>query len=315
MSALDGVRDEAVHGSYCPKMCTFACPVTTATGREDTKPWGLHVTVARLADGTIPADPSTYHALRGCTGCHACRTACLWDLDVPAEVRAARHAVVEAGVTPPTLTTEPPALPAGRGDAEVTVLVSCDDDTDDVAALDRLLRALGVAADFVAPDGCCGALHDDLGDRGSSERGRERVGQRLDGADRVVATSPHCLTAVPGAVDLVTYLAELGVPRDDRPVVWHDPCVLARDHAVVEAPRQLLAVVEPEHHGRDTACSGAGMAMDVLAPDEARMVAARRAEHLSVPGCPVVTGCPRARRILSDVGLDVSGIATWLAER
>ncbi|MGH3442302.1 MAG: 4Fe-4S dicluster domain-containing protein, partial [Nitriliruptorales bacterium] len=95
---LDAVLPDATHGSYCPKMCAYSCPVLAATGREETNPWGLHRSVVAVGAGN--RDEAAYRSLHGCTGCHACQRACLYDLDVPGEVRAARTAVVADGGEP-----------------------------------------------------------------------------------------------------------------------------------------------------------------------------------------------------------------------
>lgn len=324
MTALGDVRDAAVHGSYCPKMCTFACPVTAATGREDAKPWGLHVTVAALAEGRRPLDAAAYRDLHGCTGCTACKVPCIWDLDVPREVTAARSAVVEAGGAPALLGDvaaraaaggtpygdELPELPPARTAPSVAVLAGCRDGSATLAALDRLLERAGVRASFHAPAGCCGALLADLGDLATAAALRERLD--LPEGVPVVVVDPHCRWAVPDATDLVTFLAGLGLARVEEPVVWHDPCVLARGAGVVGAARRLLLVVEPEHAGTRTSCSGAGLGFDLLAPEDAAAVAARRAEELAAPGLPVVTACPRARRLLAAAGVDVTDLPTWM---
>ncbi|HEX2028214.1 MAG TPA: hypothetical protein VHF25_09480, partial [Nitriliruptorales bacterium] len=108
------VRADAVHGSFCPKMCSFRCPVVAATGDERAVPWALHTVVAALATGARPPDGRAYRALRGCTGCHACRDACLYDLDVPAQVQAGRAAVVAAGEAPPAVAVAVAHVAAGR---------------------------------------------------------------------------------------------------------------------------------------------------------------------------------------------------------
>ncbi len=88
------VAAAATHGSFCPKMCTFACPVTAATGRDDAVPWSLHRTVADLADGRLPLaddDGEVFARLTACTGCLGCQVPCTFDQDVPAQVRPRRR--------------------------------------------------------------------------------------------------------------------------------------------------------------------------------------------------------------------------------
>lgn len=344
-SALIEVREQAVHGSYCPKLCTFACPVAAATGREDAKPWGLHTLIAALATGVRPVDEAAARALRGCSGCLACRVPCLWEFNLPREVRAGRAAAVQAGVADPAVAAaadrvargaspygvalpRPPQPPAA---AEIVVVAGCRDDQALIDGTDRLFAAAGVAAAFVVPDGCCGTALADLGDRGAADRCHHRLVRRLPPGVRVVATDPHCLEALQAGTpdrsvtDLASELTRLVGDgrltfRDaDGPVVWHDPCVLARAHGVIDAPRALLRRTgalgpEPEHHGFRTACSGAGMALELLAADDAEAVADRRANELAEAGLPVVTGCAGAVRRLAGRGMDVRHLACYLAD-
>ncbi|HEX2029303.1 MAG TPA: (Fe-S)-binding protein, partial [Nitriliruptorales bacterium] len=199
-----------------------------------------------------------------------------------------------------------------------------------LAAADRLLAAAGVRADWVIPQGCCGATLHDLGAAAAAHERQSALQSRLaDGDGPVLATDPHCLSALRAAlvdrpVDaLVAHLADLAergrLPLGGAPTVaYHDPCVLARDEHVWAAPRRLLAVAgagpaEPEGSGGTTVCSGAGMAFDLVDPTTASAVAARRAGQLAAVGAPVVTACARARQRLEAGGLPVQDLFGFLA--
>ena len=345
MSALDDVRDEAILGSFCPKMCNFAGPVATATGRETDTPWGLHVTVSALARGQTQPDEASYRALTGCTGCHACRDACLYDLDVPAQVRAARAshdptdppvvsrvgAAVDDGQTP--YGDRPVRVDADPDEPDIQVVLGCRDDADVAAAIRVLLERSGMAARLVSPPGCCGALLTDLG---LPERGRElsrQLAERLDPGIPTLALDPHCLPTLRTVVeadveDSLTVLRrllgegrlEFAATGTTGTVTFHDPCVLVRDEGTVDAPRHLLSaagydVDEPFGAGRRTACSGAGMGMDLLDPGATAAVADRRSEQLGATGSPVATACGRARRVLQAAGTTTDDIHVLLAGR
>lgn len=340
---LSAVRDDAVHGSYCPKMCNFACPVAAATGREAFTPWGLHVTVSELATGRREPDDSTYAALVGCTGCHACMDACLYDQDVPAQVRAARaahdlgsHAAVRGVVGALTVGRSPYGndRPDQRGaddTPDVQIVIGCRDEPQLLDAVTTLFRAAGKAIRTVVPQGCCGALATDLGQTSVAEDLQAELSDRLDRGLPTVATDPHCLPVLRNLIDapvrgslaaLDDLLEDGSLPfADDRgpDVTYHDPCLSARDEDAVRPPRRLLRaagieVREPRQHGRGTACSGAGMAMDLLDPDSAGAVASRRADQLGQDRA-VVTACSRARAQLCDAGCDVRDIHVVLADR
>jgi Fe-S oxidoreductase len=339
------VADDAEHGSYCPKMCTHACPVVSATGRDDAVPWGFHRTVSDLASGRLPLVPAVADRLTACTGCLACRVPCAFDQDVPAQVRAGRAALVDAEVAPLAVTAaidhvasgrtpegqlplDPPAVPAVAGDApRVHLVVGCRDDAQELADTVAVLAAAGDRVEVAVPAGCCGALLDDLGATDAAATARSRLAGPAEGAT-VVATDPHCLPALRAAglaaTDLTSHLdralteGRLVLARGDAfAATWHDPCLLARGEGVTAAPRRLLTAVgaqltEPEHHGERTSCSGAGLGFDVLDPVAADAVAGARVRELG-PGT-VVTGCARARQRLAAAGADVRDLAGTLRD-
>jgi fumarate reductase (CoM/CoB) subunit B len=343
--AVADVAGDALHGSYCPKMCTFACPVTAATGRDDAVPWSFHRTVSDLAAGRLPLVPEVAGRLTACSGCLACQVPCAFDQDVPSQVRAGRSALVDAGTAPAAVTdaiahvvagrtptgAPLPSLPADdEGDVTALLVAGCRDDAATLAATVTVLRAAGERVAVRVPDGCCGALLDDLGARDAAADAQLRLADLRDVAPaRVVATDPHCLGALRDAglpaLSLVSYLDDavadgrLTFPAGDAwAVVWHDPCVLARGHGIVDAPRRILAaagaeLTEPERTGERTGCSGAGLGLDQLDPDAADATAAARARDLG--DGPVVTGCARAERRLAAAGVDVTDLAAALARR
>lgn len=344
LPTVEDVVDGVLHGTFCPKMCNHVCPVFTATGRHGAAPWGLHtLNAAVIAEAGDPGDGAVSYAdVRGCTGCHACEDACLYDLDVPREVRAIRArlvdrddpAVVRAAVEHVRAGRSPdgrdlPSPPRSCPDASVTVLAGCGDPSEALVAVARLLDAADVEASFHVPDGCCGRI---LADLGASEQASQQVralGDALAGRE-VVAIDPHCIDAVAetgaSVTDVWSYLAALVedgrlrfAPGGGR-VTFHDPCVLARDHGVISAPRRVLGaagleVTEPEGHGRETVCSGAGMAFALLDEPGSAMLAARRRQQLDAVGLPALTACSRARTRLSDDGWRVTDALVALADR
>lgn len=336
----DAVVTDATLGSWCPKLCTFACPVHESTGRADAVPWQFHRQVTALAAGTRTPQ-QVAPSLVACTGCLGCRTACEHDLDVPDQVRAARAVApprtpaataaldhVAVGRRPDgtdrAVAGHGPASPAGSG----TVLhVGCSDPPATVEAARRLLAAAGHDV-VVIDDGCCGQLATDLGAPGiAADRHERRRGQLAD-ARQVVTLDPHCSPALDAAapgtaiVDLWTVLDEAPPPFravGARTVTYHDPCLLARGAQVVHPPRRLLVaagmtVAEPEHHGSDTACAGAGMGLDLLDRAAADATARRRATHLLEAAPTTVTACSRAGQRLAAAGVTVEDLACLLAD-
>lgn len=323
----------ATLGSYCPKLCTFACPVHAATGRDDAVPWSFHRATSDLAEGRRTAD-ETADDLVACTGCLGCQVPCTYDQDVPAQVRDARALArprtpaadqaldrIAAGERPDGAPGTPVDVPAGA-----TVLhVGCQDPPEAVDAAAALLRAAGHEVAVVA-DGCCGQLARDLGDPATAELRQHHRRSQLDGAATVVALDPHCLPALPDGApvrDLWSVLDDSPIAFDGQPMraTYHDPCVLARGAGVTEPPRRLLAaagidVVEPEFHGRDTACAGAGMGLPLLDAEAADATAGRRAAHLAATETETtVTACSRAADRLRAAGHATADLAVLLAAR
>jgi len=336
---LADVAAAAEHCSYCAKLCRYTCPVAEATGRESVTPWGIDREITQAArTGTVTA--STAAAVYACTGCRACGGSCLPGLDLPTHVRAARAAVVQAGLAPDGVegaagreVAAAGALEAGAtAGAELLVFPGCDSRDGD--ALAAVLRAAGVAWDVAREPVCCGARSVDVGlaDLGAEQAGRAQAA--LAGAARVVVMDPHCARRL--AVDLADdrvvtlprLLAELVgrlALRDDvAPVVWHDPCWLARglrEHAeardVVRAASGADAV-EPEATGERTRCTGGGMGFDAVFPETGRALRDARAHGLRAAGAdalPVVTAVTTAAQRLAAAGLDAHDLAGWLATR
>jgi len=330
----DAVVADAALGSWCPKLCTFACPVHEATGRADAVPWQFHRQVTSLATGQRSPD-EVAPSLVACSGCLGCQTACAPGLDVPNEVRAARALAppqspdAEAALEHLAAGRRPDGSPGtGIDGTGATVLhAGCSDPVETVAAARRLLESLGHQV-TVVDDGCCGQLATDLGATDiAADRQDARRGQ-LDGATRIVTLDPHCTPALTTAgpdvptVDLWTVLAAQP-PRfranTARTITYHDPCLLARGAGVIDPPRALLQaagviIAEPEHHATHTACSGAGMGMDLLDPDAADATARRRANHLLAAAPTTVTACSRAGQRLAAAGVTVEDLACLLAD-
>lgn len=341
------VEAAARHGSYCPKMCTFACPVTAATGRADAVPWSFHRTVIDLLDGRLAPGPAAASRLTACSGCLACRRPCEFDQDVPEQVKAGRAWLAAEGAPLAAAEDAVAAVEAGRSPfgvalasddvtsgAAVALLAGCRDDPAIVAAAARLLEAAGVEFDVRVPAGCCGAALADLGASDTANEAGAVLRGQLEGYERVLLLDPHCAPTVTGsgptaARHLIVELAGLvgrGALRfrqDRRTVTYHDPCLLARQDGVTEPPRTLLratgaTIAEPEHHGVATACSGGGLAFELVDPEAATATADRRRAELAATAGKVIVACAGSGRALEGANsLDDAGpmhIVNYLAD-
>jgi heterodisulfide reductase subunit D len=152
------------------------------------------------------------------------------------------------------------------------------------------------------------------------ERNVERV--RATGATTVVFTCPACrmmwreeYTRHLNGVRLLhstELLAELTAAgrlplRDVKQVVtYHDPCDLARNGGVYDAPRQVLAaipglqLVEVHERRERGLCCGGGGDLEMVDPALAQRVAARTVGKLVATGAQaIVTACPQCVRTLT----------------
>lgn len=350
----DEVVAAALHGSYCPKMCSFACPVTSATGRDDAVPWSFHRTVTDLAEGRLSADAEAARSrLTACSGCLACQVPCEFDQDVPAQVRDGRRALAAADNPVPGFRDAVEAVAAGRSpfpgrgvsasaapaadeggseEAASVLLVGCRDDPATVAAAERLLAASGSTARPLRPDGCCGGALDDLGADSAAEAARSRLTEWFGRTETVLVLDPHCVPDARAAagsrttvrtlleeLDLRLQAGALEFVPDDRAVTYHDPCLLARRDGVTAPPRNLLRasgaqLLEPEHHEHRTRCSGGGLAMELVDPSAATATARQRRTELATGAAVTLTACSGAGHLLDDPTLEVGHLVRYLAD-
>ena len=162
------------------------------------------------------------------------------------------------------------------------------------------------------------------------------------GVKRIVASCPHCFHTLGkeygdyGGEELEVFhhteilakLQEEGklpqVEKNDRSVTFHDPCYLGRIGGVIDEPRDVIGGVdvEPERHGQDSFCCGAGGAQMWMEEDADKRVNVIRASELAETGCDTVAvGCPfcsvMVKDVLEAVGaeMDVMDVAELLWEQ
>lgn len=171
---------------------------------------------------------------------------------------------------------------------------------------------------------CCGFPLKVAGMQGQAatliERNLERV--HATGARTIVFTCPACrmmwreeyarhLSGV-RLLHSTELLAELIADRrlvlkDMKQVVtYHDPCDLARNGGVYDAPRQALngipglQLVEVHERREEGLCCGGGGDLEMVDPALTQRVAVRTASKLAATGAQaIVTACPQCVRTLS----------------
>jgi len=238
-----------------------------------------------------------------------------------------------------------------RDQAEVVYFVGCSSSFSPsvqriAESFVRVLDAAQVNFTILGEgEACCGfpllaaGMHDQV--QTLIERNLECV--RMTGAKTVVFTCPACRMMwleeyahrLPGVrlLHATELLAELMAARPlplkdvNWVVTYHDPCDLARNGGVYDAPRQVLAaipglqLVEVHERRERGLCCGGGGDLEMVDPALAQRVAQCTAGKLAATGAQViVTACPQCVRTLTRgaeqavPGVEVKDVVELLAE-
>jgi glycolate oxidase iron-sulfur subunit len=191
------------------------------------------------------------------------------------------------------------------------------------AATARVLAAEGCDVVIPRDQGCCGALSQHSGRAAEAARfARQTIAAfEAAGVDAIVVNSAGCgssmkeyerlfaddepwarrAAALSARVrDLTEFLAELGpvAPRHPVPVTaaYHDACHLGHAQRITRQPRELLEAIPElrlvELADAGTCCGSAGV-YNLLQPDAARTLGARKADAVLASGASlVISGNP-----------------------
>ena len=176
-----------------------------------------------------------------------------------------------------------------------------------------ILRASGVTFGVLARERCTGDIAKRTGNEYQfQELARANIEDfTAAGAGKIVTSCPHCLRTmgtdyrefgftaeVIHSASLVAALTRTMAVPGTGAVTFHDPCYLGRYAGVTEEPRELLArfgasVCEPERHGANPFCCGAGGGLLFEEHEEGRRISQERFEQLQRTGAStIVTACP-----------------------
>jgi len=176
-----------------------------------------------------------------------------------------------------------------------------------------ILRAGGVTFGVLAKERCTGDIAKRTGNEYQfQELARANIEDfTAAGVAKIVTSCPHCLRTIgtdyrefgftAEVVHSASLVAELtrsmAVPGREE-VAFHDPCYLGRYAGITGEPRDLLArfgaaVREPDRHGANPFCCGAGGGLLFEEHEEGRRISQERLEQLQRTGAAtVVTACP-----------------------
>ena len=273
-----GEADAATsHCAYCPKLCTFTCPVSRATRRETHSPWGKQTTLFEVERGMIPLGREYVEPLFACTSCHACTSVCDHDVDVSVSLLSGRARVLEAGLLPDPLRLLLRNQPDREAEARRSVAAVAGaigpsttartvlfpgcaaalGDPDMVRAALAITRTIDGEATAPFQDLCCGLPYLLAGDTSGFRKAGRKLSEAARGWKKIVVLDPGCAWTLGRLYPLhglelpaeVTTLVEHVLPHLHRfvrrsnprgPVFYHDPCHLGRGLGLFDPPREIL---------------------------------------------------------------------------
>jgi Fe-S oxidoreductase len=198
------------------------------------------------------------------------------------------------------------------------------------AAMKQILDAASVSWGVLARETCCGEPARRAGNEYLFMQLSEKVIEAFANAHvkKVVLCDPHCTTMLDKDYRQFPSYAELGVkvvhhteliaellPRlaiapAALSATYHDPCYLARGRGITAEPRKILhscgvTLIEPEHHGQNTQCCGAGGARLFITDDKReqtkhRVNELRFAQLASTQASTLAVACPYCPTMLRD---------------
>ncbi len=197
-------------------------------------------------------------------------------------------------------------------------------------AMKQILEAAGVSWGVLARESCCG----EPARRGGNEYLYLQLAEQLtatlqaSGAKNIVSCCPHCTTTLDQDYRQMGSYAALGIrvvhhteliaellpklplaPAAEA-ATYHDPCYLARQRGVTQAPREILrgcdvTLTETRQHGKNTFCCGAGggqlfITDDRREPARERVNQRRFAQLAETKASTIVVACPYCPIMLQD---------------
>lgn len=190
-----------------------------------------------------------------------------------------------------------------------------------VTAFATVMRHLGTSYGVLKKEKCTGdparRLGNDLVFGQLAEANLETL--RQAGVKKLVSICPHCVRTIAEdwkefGVDvtiehhsefMARHAAQLPASRDNKRVVFHDPCYLGRYRNVYEEPREVIArsatVVDPPRARERSFCCGAGGGLVFLGEETGQRVNETRARELAETGADAIgVACPFCNSMFRD---------------
>lgn len=216
---LEALRKQIEYCAFCPKMCRFACPVSTVRPGESLHPTAKATLLYLFGKGKIPFDEKLAQVFYSCTHCLLSRSCCDHEIEVTLPLEKAKALAIERGLAPEGArraieSTRNFGNPYGKkhslrprdivptqfinSKAQVQIFAGCStlhETPELIEDLARILKAFEI--DYVAiydpPAPCCGGILHDLGDVAGFEEMARATIKNLERAKLIVSPCPHCV--------------------------------------------------------------------------------------------------------------------------
>jgi len=214
---------------------------------------------------------------------------------------------------------------------------------DSVSDAAKVLDAMGADYTVYAKEEmCCGYPALTLGYKEGFIKQAKKIAEDLSGAELVISPCPSCVhflkdrypefgIEISAEIKHITQfifenLDKLDISeKDDRKVIYHDPCYLGRYLGVYEEPRKILesafekAPLEFFENHDAAPCCGGGGGVPVTRPETARKISGKKVLAAKESGAGLIaTACPTCRRMLGrsgkDLGIECEDITAILAK-
>lgn len=126
---------------------------------------------------------------------------------------------------------------------------------------------------------------------------KSELGEKFKGI-KLLHFSEYLIDKISKLGDIKFKIKDLLETKIKEPVIWHDPCHLARGLGIYEEPRAILDAIEMpyiefEHNKEDTNCCGSGSGVRSAYPELAEKTTLKRLEEVKTLGArTILTSCP-----------------------
>lgn len=327
--------------AMCANMCKHSCPAYLASGSETNTPQKIARLILYEEKAFIEDRNGFCDVMFRSAMCGACRKHCIYDdYDLRKYIQKGRRKAFKEGILPDETRKrvemfmkygnpngERQFLDRGTGDTGYFVACSVYQDNGLLKAMERIISASGEQVRwFGGADLCCGAPLYYAGDMGGFTKTANKMAEEIATRKlkKVITDCPNCLKMMieiyhevgvnPDAefshtTEFLNSLIGRGrikVNRRDGTATYHDPCILANDLDITEAPREIIAalgleVKEPVYSGGDTHCCGGPGGVRIGDSGLNDKVRSMRVDELKVTGADLfLTSCPTCKAVLAD---------------